>query len=165
MIQFPMEKPPDISPESTARINDAATAIMKMPDAERARVRLSLRWFNAALRDAAHDAFVKFWIAVETLAMPSSTNILPIFESLARAYGISVPDAKTRFPIGRLFDLRGRIVHKGEMLELPGAVLGYMSALFFDLLSELLLQPNEGRLAESLRASPPERLIPKKPKS
>jgi hypothetical protein len=109
---------------------------------------------------------VKFWIAVETLAMPNSTNILPIFESLARAYGIPLSDAKTRFPIGRLFNLRGRIVHRGEMLELPGAVLGYMSALFFDLLSELLLQPNEGRLAESLSTyPPPEKLIPKKPKS
>jgi len=163
MFRFPVERAPDLSAESIAPLCEAAATIAKMAQPERVRVRLSLRWFNAALREqAVHDAFVKFWIAIETLSMPNTTNIRPIFESLARSYGITFAQAKSRFPVGRFFDLRGRIVHEGEVVNLVGAVLGYMNALYFDLISELLGQPHEGRLEEELRSSPLEKTIPER---
>src|SRR5216684_338281 len=56
------------------------------------RVLLSLRWFEQALFDHGIDAFLKYWIAVETVGMPDTSNIRPLIESLAVAYGESNDD-------------------------------------------------------------------------
>ncbi len=103
----------------------------------RFRLDLSLRWLAFAARDQGVDAFLKYWVAIETLSMPDA-HVRPANKLLARAYGILLDDATQRFCLGRIQGIRGAIVHKGRRIEIPGEVTKYLEGLHFDLLSAVL---------------------------
>jgi hypothetical protein len=100
---------------------------------ERNRIALALRWLNEAMRDEGTDAFLKGWIALEILAMPETTNVSRINEALAGIYGLARDGANELFLTGRLFGLRSRIVHEGDIAPIDDRLLGYLHALFKDL--------------------------------
>jgi hypothetical protein len=138
----PMETPwslsqPDLTPTRFAQIHEAEEIIAKLPEARRNRVLLSLRWFRMTFPEMGTDAFLKSWIAMETLGM-HDTNIRPLNDMLASAYGITRQQAAERFLLGRLYGLRGRIVHDGQLLKDNGWLKRYMENLFCDLLFEFL---------------------------
>ena len=112
----------------------AAGLLTRMPDSERRRIELSLHWYDKALRSIGVDSFLNNWIAVETLAMPDTSNVRPLNERLAAIYGISYPEATRTFGVGRLLGLRSRIVHDGEDLTVYAQLADYMHLLYEDLL-------------------------------
>ena len=101
---------------------------------ERERIALSLRWYEEATRDDGVDVLLKLWFALETLAMPDTTDIRPIRDGLASIYGTSPADAGQRYGISRIFGLRSRIVHEGLRIEVPPLLLAYIRAVYVDLL-------------------------------
>jgi hypothetical protein len=114
----------DLSHSRFLSLSEAVSKLGRLPEATRTRVHLSLRWFEMAVRDTGVDAYLKFWIALETLAI-QTTNINPLHDALAAAYNVSSQKVKQLFRIGRLFDLRGRIVHHGYIdWSFPRSAIG-----------------------------------------
>ena len=149
----PMSMPkPDMGEGRLQTLSAVDAGIHAMEDSRRNRIRLSLRWFQAALFDIGVDAYLKYWIAIETLAMPDTTNIRPVNEALSRIYGIPLEDASQRYQIGRLFDLRGRIVHQGSQIPISGKLLDYAESIYSDLLLDAAGSAPESR-AESFLSS------------
>jgi len=95
----------------------------------RNRIHLSLRWFTAADRENGVDAYLKYWIALETLAT-NTTNINSLNDTLAATSKVSSQKAKQDFRASRLFDLRGRIVHGGYQKGLDAWLLKYIESLY-----------------------------------
>ena len=122
--------------DARSRWQLGASALTSSP--ERERIALSLRWYDEAKREGGVDAFLKFWFALETLAMPDDTDIRPIREDLRAIYEESAADVEPRFGIGRLFGLRSRIVHHGLRAEISPALLVYMNGVYVDLLAKKL---------------------------
>jgi hypothetical protein len=83
-------------------------------------------------------AFLKYWMAIETLAMPNGTDIDPIIQRLATIYKKTESETKSTFAIGHLFGLRGDIVHRGLMLRVGQQLLAYIECVYVDLLADLL---------------------------
>jgi hypothetical protein len=106
---------PDVSEDAGDVWHRAANALSESP--ERERIELSLRWYDEAKRESGVDSFLKFWFALETLAMPNTTDIAPIRNALSLAYP-DCGDVDKKFGIGRTFGLRGRIVHDGIRVEI-----------------------------------------------
>ena len=125
---------PDISEAARKRWTQAA-AILQSSD-QRAQVELSLRWYDEAKRVSGIDAFLKLWFAIEILAMPDTTSISPVRDKLQQIYPDG--DVEAEFGIGRIFGLRGRIVHQGVRVDLSPKLLGYLGALYVDLLAVTL---------------------------
>lgn len=84
------------------------------------------------------DAYLKNWFALETLGMPDTSDVRPLNDSLARAYAIPLKEAESRFAVGRLFGLRSRIVHDGQIVPIHARLLDYIAAIFVDVLFERL---------------------------
>lgn len=114
----------------------AADAISSHPARE--RVELSLRWLDDAKRSEAVDAFLKLWFAIETLSMPDTTNIKPARDALAGIYGLSNVQAGETFRLGRVYDLRSKIVHDGQRVSIPNNLLGFLAGVYVDLLASEL---------------------------
>jgi hypothetical protein len=137
--------PPDVSQTKLSAVSEADKAIAALPEADENRVRLSLRWFESALYADGVDAYLKYWLAIETLGMPNTTDIRPLVESLSRSYGLSYVEARQRFSVGRLFGLRSRIVHDGQIVYAHQSLSKYIEALYVDLLFEHLGLSSERR--------------------
>ena len=123
---------------NTKEINlfkSAAKAIKLLEKNNKSRILLALRWFrNAAFDDDGVSSFIKYWVAIETLAMPNTTNIKPINDILSVAYKIEFDEAKKFFLVGRLLKLRSEIVHNGRIIPINSNLTKYMASLFADLL-------------------------------
>ena len=116
----------------------AAAALTEKPNAERRRIELSLHWYDKSLRSYGVDSFLSNWIAIETLAMPDTSNVRPINLRLADIYKLPYPEVAGRFCVGRLLGLRSRIVHDGEDLTVFAQMSDYMNRLYEDLLHDVL---------------------------
>lgn len=144
---------PDLAPVRFELFSSAADALAARDAFEQNQIILSLHWHDSALRSVGIDAFLKSWVAIEVLKMPDSTNIRPINEALARAYQVSLEEATKRFEVGRLFGLRSRILHQGELPGLHFLVEAYTQAIYSDLLCDYLELPSQND-AEAVRAAP-----------
>lgn len=137
---------PRVNEDTFNAVRNISEKIATLPIKEKIRTELSLRWFEAANREKSSvDAFIKYWIALETLAMPDTTNIKPINSALALIYNESFQRIGERFLVGRLATLRGEIVHNGMQAALHGDVLRYMDHLYADILFHLLGVPTAHR--------------------
>jgi hypothetical protein len=126
----------DITDSGMMPLLEIIASISKLPIKDKNRVLLALRWFHYAQFDVdGVSSFIKFWIAIETLAMPDTSDIRPLNEALAVAYGVPMEEAKGLFQIGRVLNLRSKIVHDGLIVPIHGQLLRYVEAVFFDLLS------------------------------
>lgn len=100
------------------------------------RINIALHWHMLSVLDKKVDAFIKSWIALEALAMPSS-NVRPINEKLSKIYNITYKDAVDMFKIGKIQGLRSDVLHNGKR-NIDGNLLIYLEALFVDLLIDEL---------------------------
>lgn len=141
---------PDVSEPYLARIANVSERIRGLPPADGNRVTLALHWFHLAMHDRGVDAFLKRWIALEVLCMPDGANVRPVSEALAAAYGVTYEEARDTYRIGRLADLRARIVHDGEPLPIHSKLELYFDAVFYDALMQLLGEPCDRRAANVL---------------
>lgn len=144
---------PNLSTSRLGALERAARAVEAMtPDAQ-ARVELALRWYEPGVFSSGIDSFLRLWIAVETLCMPDATKIRPLIGLLSHAYSLTELDIKARYQIGRLFNLRGLIVHHGNRQPIHANLLDYMAAIFADALAETLGEPSQ-RIADRVMAQP-----------
>lgn len=141
-LWFPI---PDISEKRLEFISKTSKTISSQKPQDRNRIYLSLRWFSKGSFSSGTDAFLNYWIALETLGMPDGTKIRPLVESLARAYKLSYEDTQKTFMVGRLIRVRGKIVHEGALIPIHGNLLSYLEGLYVDILFEHLGIPNELR--------------------
>ncbi len=140
--------PLDMSETSVSLLKRSDTEIKKLPERDKNRTYLALRWLQYALYEMdGVSSFIRYWVALETLAMPDTSNIMPMNELLAAAYNITPAQAKQKFMTGRLFDLRSKIVHDGRIVPIHAQLQRYMEALFADLLAATLGMPCEERAA------------------
>jgi len=124
---------PDLSESGLGMVELCAARVSSLPAEARHRTELSLRWLYEAMheRDGVF-AFLKYWIAIETLAMPDGTRIKPVIRQLAAAYGRPEAEVNRVFAIGRLFSVRGDIVHRGRALRVDQHLLAYIEAVYVD---------------------------------
>lgn len=115
--------------------------LLESETAEAERVRLALRWAKRGEELSGPDAVLSWWIAIETVAMPDTTNIRPLVEVLARIGDIDHAAAQERYRIGHLFDLRGRIVHQGRADAVHAGLLDYLRAILVDVIGDLVGRP------------------------
>jgi hypothetical protein len=139
---------PDLGEARVIEVAKVETAIEQLAQADRDRVRLSLRWHRAATYDDGVDALLKEWIALETLAMPD-TDIRPLVGIIAGVYGLEPREASERFAIGRIYGLRSHIVHAGRVGPVPARLLDHMANLYSDALCAILDVPSPHRAAET----------------
>lgn len=126
---------PDIARKRLDEIHMVGKILESKTGKERQRFEQSLHWFESGMRDPNPlDGFIKYWIALETLGMPDTTDIRPLNESLARGYGAGIDDVKSKFGIGKIFGFRSRILHDGDNLPIHQSLSEYMEALFLDVL-------------------------------
>lgn len=84
-----------------------------LPEDERRRLRLASSWYWRADSDPEPTTrFLAWWLAIEALEMPRTSDIRPVRERLADLLG--TPTDHWVGPVGRLFRLRSRLVH-GEL--------------------------------------------------
>jgi hypothetical protein len=127
---------PSLDADSVQRYKDAYSAVGASPDM--ARIQLSLRWFEEAHHAFNEDALLRYWFAIEILAMPDTINIRPANELLARAYGMSLDDIRTQIELGRLQGPRSDIAHQGFRPTLDPRLLNFAAAVYADLLDATL---------------------------
>ena len=138
-VRNPMSLPEaDLSDEALEVVKSTDAAVAAKNPSDRERIGLALRWLHMAAFDSGVNAFLKGWLAIETLGMPDTTNVRPIQESLGRCYGLTRNEAEARFRIGRLYGLRSDIVHKGALSPVHVQLLDYQRAIFIDVFRELL---------------------------
>ena len=144
----------DISALGITPLAAISVAISALPDKDKNRTQLSLRWFHYAQFDTdGVSSFIKFWVAIETLAMPNTSNIKPLNLALAKGYNLKITEAETRFQMGRVLNLRSKIVHDGLIVPIHGQLLRYMEAVFVDLLMIAMGVPIQCR-AETVISDP-----------
>lgn len=145
---------PDINGQRLAFIESLGEAIAALPIRERNRIELSLRWLEGALYESGIDALLKYWIAIEALVMPDTTNVRPMNERLMAIYAL--PDhsrANDTFFTGRLQGLRSQVIHNGLIVPINANLLRYLEALYCDLLLGVLNLPTERRAQTVLQVS------------
>ena len=145
--------PPDISDDRLARARELNAAIGAIEEHERNRVLLSLRWHGEARDGSGIDAFIYQWVALEALGMTDRKNVAPLNGALATAYGITIPEARARFQLGKIFSFRSRIVHSGFIPSINSALLDYLRALYKDVLWQRVGFPSEHAAEEVLHRS------------
>jgi hypothetical protein len=146
MVNAAAWAPPRVDEAAFAAIEATAGALAQLPEQAAARVQLALHWYELGQRDSGRDQLVKLWVALEALAMPGS-NVRPVNELLAAAYGIAFEAAVARFAVGRLQSFRSRILHDGELLPVAASLASYLGAIFEDALFEQLGLACEHRAA------------------
>ena len=126
------------------------------------RLALALRWYLLAQRhplsknETNVDVFISYWIALESLAgpteaVPALRKALTEIHSLHSMSNQQLEDSL--FPVGRIFRLRGRIVHHGEVPEIGYELLNLMDNLFVDVLLHTLGLPSASKTAAYLDGS------------
>ena len=131
--------PPVLSKDVIQRYKTAYQQLQT--STERSRIELSLTWFKEAHSSFDENAFLRYWLAIETLAMPNTTNIASVNTILAQAYGVSIQQIQQDIELGRLFSLRGDIVHNGFRTTIDPRLLNYIAAVYEDLLEATLGLP------------------------
>jgi len=114
------------------------------------RIKLCLRWIDSAEHEInSLDEFLKLWFAIETLAMPDTTDIKPLVNRLQLIYNIDKYKAQKYFAIGKIFGLRSNVVHNGLNIGIHQQLNSYLRALLNDILMDICGYPSK-RLAEKI---------------
>lgn len=77
---------------------------------------------------------MKYWIALEIIAIPEGTDISIINSSLNEIYNLTPEQIKDKFQIGYIFGIRSDLVHNGKQFSVDGLLLKYLEAVFVDVL-------------------------------
>lgn len=98
------------------------------------RLLFSLYWYEKSFRSSMVDAFLHGWIALEALAMPDTTNILPMKKKLAEIFETTTEKIETKFCLGLLVGLRSDIVHNGVIPAIHPSLMDHIHDMYVDLL-------------------------------
>ena len=133
-----LDPPPDLSNDSVRLILDLDVAFDRLAQQQRNRVDLSLQWLFRASETSGVTGFLMYWFALEALAMSGAQKLDDLHDRLAEIYQLDRNEVKARFRIGRLYGIRGDIVHQGLHPEIHTRVLDFMRSLYWDLLLRTL---------------------------
>jgi hypothetical protein len=116
------------------------------------RLRIASQWYWSA--DAEPDAvqrYISYWLCVEALEVKGkSTDIAPVKKSVAKLLGVD--QSLVSDGVGRLYGIRGSLVH-GSIRETPPGALDRVRALACALLEMHSLGVVTDARLESLRAA------------
>lgn len=129
-------------------VQPAINLTQEMNTEERRRLSVASQWYWKA--DAESDPanrFIEYWTAVEALEMPSSTNIKPVKERLAKLTRTDV-DFWNEI-IGKLYGLRSKLVH-GKLAQVEDEHLAHLRKVIEVLLCGRLFPEQENKIYEEL---------------
>jgi hypothetical protein len=129
---------PDLSAVRLQLLSDIDQAIDRLDERKRGRVALSLQWFFDAQDNGGVDSFLSYWFALDALAMPKPSGVKAFEDRLATMYGLERTDVQSRFRLGRLKNVRDRIVHEALRPPIHIRLLEFLSALYWDALLDIL---------------------------
>lgn len=135
--------PPRLDGFGAALAEEVVARVQSLDARMRNRVLLALRWYLLAQRhplpreESMIDVFINYWVALEALAMPDQ-RLSTITRIFAEIHDRTAQEVGQLLPIGRIFGLRGRVLHRGETPELRHEVLQLMDAVFVDVLVHTL---------------------------
>lgn len=147
----PADEVPMVNKEGVELASEALDKLSSLDDSTQNRIRRALRWHQRSFGDYRFvqdfeegqiDDFINCWLALETLAMEGTTNVAPIRNMLAEIHGLDAQRAGELFPIGRIFRLRGNILHDGRIQRLEDGLTRFMTDVFADLLLHVLGLPS-----------------------
>ena len=119
-------------------VDSFSTGIQQLDEGVKNRIYLALRWIdNAKHEQSSLDEFLKLWFSIETLIMPDTSNIKPIKEFLENAYSLDAETVSSTFNIGKICNLRSRIVHGGVNIGIHSQLIEYLKAIIYDYLCYL----------------------------
>ena len=144
---------PDVDNQRLQFLKKAHKAMLELPEFEKNRVELSLRWYFESLQSDGVDIFLKNWFALEALGMSEKENIKPLNKSLADAYGMPFAEVRTRFQVGKIYSFRNRMVHRGEIFPIHANLSDYVEAIYLDVLSVHLGIPCEMKAEQAMSKS------------
>jgi hypothetical protein len=129
-------------------VQPAIELTQNMDKEERLRVSVASQWYWKA--DAERDStnrFIEYWVAVEALEMPNSTNVKPVKEQLAKLTGTDVDFWNG--VIGKLFGLRSKLVH-GKLAQVENEQLACLRKVIEVLLCGRLFPGQKNKMYEEL---------------
>lgn len=129
-------------------VQPAIDLTQEMGAEERRRVAVASQWYWKA--DAERDStnrFIEYWIAVEALEMPNSTNIKPVKEQLAKLTRTDVDFWNET--VGKLYGLRSKLVH-GKLARVEDKHLMHLRKVIEVLLCGRLFPERENKMYEEL---------------
>jgi hypothetical protein len=130
--------PPDSSLAGLRLIADLDEALRSQNHQDRNRIELSLQWACRASETLGVDGFLMHWFALEALAMPGSEKVSAVEKRLANIYECDQSEIRSEFRMGKLYGVRGDIVHHGHDAVIYARVLDFMAAVYWDLLLDAL---------------------------
>jgi hypothetical protein len=151
---------PDLSSAAFEFIGDLSAAVPNLEEHDKNRVELSLQWLFRAQETIGIDGFLMYWIALEALAMPDR-EIAALEDAVGQAYGLTRGEVKRRFRLGRLYGLRGNIVHQGAQPTIFLRLLGCLGAIYWDILLHQLGLPPRNVAEAALNDGPVDDWFPK----
>lgn len=127
------------------------------PEEELQRVRLACDWYwrSTQTSDLVTE-YLELWFVVEVIAMPDTTDVRPVRERLAEAFGGSESEWKTF--VGRHFGRRSKLVHGAAKREVEEQEVESLRDLVQGLLEQEFGVANAERgesLRHRARVSPP----------
>ncbi len=146
----PVDETPAVNREGVELVRVALERLSSLDDSTQNRIRLALRWYQRSfgddrlVRDTQEedvDKFINCWLAWETLVMERYNDINSITRALAAIHGLERQQIGELFPIGRIYHLRGRILHHGQIEDLEQGLIRFMTDVFSDLLLRVLDLP------------------------
>ncbi len=109
------------------------------------RVRLALRWYQRALGEQrVHkvggsnvDSLINYWIALETLVRVGEQRVGGrLIKSLSDIHNLSTQEIGQTFPISKIYELRKKVVHQGDLsLTIRFELQQFLSDVFVDILA------------------------------
>lgn len=132
---------PIISTKNLLQVSDIVKAKNNLNQTLQNKVDSSLTWYYDSIKDFGTSSFLKCWIAIEILVLNDS-NIKPIKEIFYKIYNESETRDNELFMIGKLYGIRGEIVHDGSKRPIHGLLLKYLQFIYIDIFYEILqLEP------------------------
>ncbi len=134
-------KPPMKNKE---RLENILCAINNIPNNEKTKIQLAMRWYDQADRGLPVDSFLKTWFALEALSLPPGVqNIIHIKNFLKAIYKEEYSESK--YKLGVIYHLRGNLIHAGIVVPIHRELIEYIQAIFYDILLFKLNLPTEKR--------------------
>lgn len=130
--------PPDTSMSGAQFISQLHDAIEALDEHLHNRVELSLQWFFRAQQTHGVSGFLMYWFTLEALAMNGPKDLKLLKDRLGAIYDVDRRVIVERFRMGRLYGLRGAIVHNGLHPMLHHKALDFLAAVYWDLLLDIL---------------------------
>ena len=147
----PVDERPAVNKEGMELVSAALEKMSSLDETTQNRVSLALRWYQRSfgddrlVRDPNEediDGFINLWLAWETLVMERYNDINSITRALADIHECEAQRIGELFPVGRIYGLRGDILHQGQIKTVQPSLIRLMTDVFADLLLHVLELPS-----------------------